>query len=259
MGKAIICNLGKSRSFGRLSLKAKVLWPMLLVACDDQGRGDAAPDVVKWYICPNVNEISQDDIPKLFAEMEDQGMIHVYDDEDGEPVFQIVKWWEYQNPQWARRSKFDPPAGWIDRVRYNVRGGDYVEESWDCRGGFEALDEGDNPGGNPGGNPREPTRRREEEEKKQEERGNGRPPAIKVFRENAHRFPAKSWWDDVDERVGRDQPDLEFWGRVVKAYVGQGWNPTNVKNMLTFYEQRRVPGEDDGADASAYDGIDFGG
>lgn len=41
MTKALLHELGKSLSFGRLSLKAKVLWPMLLSTSDDQGRGTA--------------------------------------------------------------------------------------------------------------------------------------------------------------------------------------------------------------------------
>jgi hypothetical protein len=70
------------------------------------------------------------------------------------------------------------------------------------------------------------------------------PEAVKVFRSNAHRYPAKSWYDDIAEMVGDKQADLDFWGQVVKAYVGLGWNPTNVKGMLDFYERREVPGND---------------
>lgn len=153
MGKAMIHDLGGSRSFGRLSLKAKVLWPMLLGACDDQGRGGAAPDEVTWYICPNVDEIAKEDIPRLFAELEEQGMVHIYEDDDGEPLFQIIKWWKYQKPQWAQPSKYPAPNGWIDRIRYNVRGKDYVEENWDHPGGFAEQEPGDEQGENPSGNP----------------------------------------------------------------------------------------------------------
>ena len=259
MGKAIICKLSRSKSFGRLSLKAKVLWPMLLVSCDDQGRGDASPDVVKWYVCPNVNEITQDDVPGLLAEMEAQEMLHVYNGHDGEPLFQIVQWWKYQRPQWAQPSDYPAPEGWTDRVRSNVRGGNYVEENWDTEGGFVEQERGDNPPENPPGNQGGPTN----EMKRKEEKGreaSSTPPAIKAFRANAHRYPAKSWWDDVDEIVGRDPPDVERWGKTVKAYVGQGWNPTNVKNMLKFYEAKRIPGEGNGKGAQGdYGDFDFGG
>lgn len=269
MGKAIICNLGQSRSFGRLSLKAKVLWPMLLVSADDQGRGDAASDVVKWYICPNVDEITRDDIPGIFAEMVEQGMVLVYQDGEGEQLFQIVQWWRYQNPQWAQPSKYPAPEGWMDRERYNVRGGDYVETNWDQPGGFtesepvgELVDfPGGNTGGNPPGLPKEDKLRQEKSGKTKG--GNKTPPAIKVFRENAHRYPAKSWYTEVDDVVGRSPPDLELWGKVVKAYVGNGWNPTNVRNMLDFFKRREIPppakgkGKGNGQQGD-YADIDFG-
>lgn len=129
MSKALIHELGKSRSYGRLSLLAKVLWPMLLAASDDQGRGQADPDVIKWYVCPNVAEIAQEDIPTLLEEMQTQGMIILYGD-PGEQLYQVVNWWEYQKMQWAHPSKYNPPEGWTDKLRYNVRGGGYFEENW---------------------------------------------------------------------------------------------------------------------------------
>lgn len=71
------------------------------------------------------------------------------------------------------------------------------------------------------------------------------PKAILVFRENAYRYPAKAWWARVEDIVGEDEEDLEFWGLVVLHYVGHGWNPTNVANMLRFFAQGRVPGRPD--------------
>lgn len=67
------------------------------------------------------------------------------------------------------------------------------------------------------------------------------PEAVKVFRENAHRYPVKAWYDDIVEAVGEEPADLELWGQIVKAYVGLGWNPGNVKNMLAYYEKREIP------------------
>jgi hypothetical protein len=67
------------------------------------------------------------------------------------------------------------------------------------------------------------------------------PEAVKTFRANAHRYPAKAWYDDVDQTVGTEEADLSFWGEVVKSWVGYGWNPTNVKGMLECYKERRLP------------------
>lgn len=67
------------------------------------------------------------------------------------------------------------------------------------------------------------------------------PEAVKVFRANAHRYPAKAWYDDVAQAVGDAPGNLELWGKVVKAYVGLGWNPTNVTGMLEFYQREEIP------------------
>jgi hypothetical protein len=68
------------------------------------------------------------------------------------------------------------------------------------------------------------------------------PIAVQVFRENAHRFPPKAWYENIAEEVGDDQAELEVWGRIVKAWVGKGWNPGNVSGMLQFYQRGEVPG-----------------
>lgn len=136
MGKVLLHELGKSLSFGRLSLRAKVLWPMLLAAADDQGRGIAESDAIKWYVCPNVAEITSDDVPVLLAEMVQQSMIIVYPDDAHDcQVFQCAHWWEYQELQWARPSRYSPPDSWMDRIRYSNRG-QYYAENWEQSGGF---------------------------------------------------------------------------------------------------------------------------
>jgi len=66
--------------------------------------------------------------------------------------------------------------------------------------------------------------------------------AVKVFRDNASRFPAKSWYGDIIGTVGTDPARLEFWGKVVKQWVGLGWNPTNVTGMLDHYRRGELPG-----------------
>ena len=92
MSKALLHELGKSISFGRLSLPAKVLWPMLLAASDDQGRGIAEPDVIKWHVCPNVVEIEIGNVPGLLGEMAEQDMIALYQDDRDRALYQIVNW-----------------------------------------------------------------------------------------------------------------------------------------------------------------------
>jgi hypothetical protein len=67
------------------------------------------------------------------------------------------------------------------------------------------------------------------------------PPAVQVFRENAHRYPPKAWYDDIAATVSEGEAELARWGAVVKAYVGCGWNPTNVSGMLGFFQRGEIP------------------
>lgn len=67
------------------------------------------------------------------------------------------------------------------------------------------------------------------------------PEGVKVFRENTHRYPAKAWYSDIAAQVGEQPNDLERWGHVVKAWVGMGWNPTNVKGMLEYFGRKEIP------------------
>ena len=67
------------------------------------------------------------------------------------------------------------------------------------------------------------------------------PKAVKVFRENAHRYPPKAWYSKITDAVGEKPVDLELWGQIVLTYIGLGWNPGNVKNMLAYYEKREIP------------------
>jgi len=90
----------------------------------------------------------------------------------------------------------------------------------------------------PEGAPAESPKQKRRSSKK---KTNSTPPAVLVFRQNASRYPAKSWYDDVDKAVGESEEDLQFWGKVVKAWVGCGWNPTNVQGMLEFYQRREIP------------------
>lgn len=67
------------------------------------------------------------------------------------------------------------------------------------------------------------------------------PKGVLVFRSIARRYPAKEWYDDVALIIGEDDTSLELWGRIIKAWVGLGWNPTNVVGMLDFFKRKEIP------------------
>ncbi len=68
------------------------------------------------------------------------------------------------------------------------------------------------------------------------------PEAVEVFRAETNRFPPKSWFPTIAEAVGADPPNLDRWRRVVHAWVGTGYNPTNVQGMLECYRRGDMPG-----------------
>ena len=63
------------------------------------------------------------------------------------------------------------------------------------------------------------------------------PPAVAVFHSVTERYPPKSWFRDLEEKV----TDLDRWEAIIKAYIGYGWNKRNVARMLQYYESNEVP------------------
>ena len=67
-------------------------------------------------------------------------------------------------------------------------------------------------------------------------------PAILAYKQITGKSPPIAWCDDLVSTV----QDCERWRDVVKTYVGQGWNPSNVANMLEFYKRNDIPGSGNG-------------
>ena len=70
---------------------------------------------------------------------------------------------------------------------------------------------------------------------------NAPPLAVVIYQDVVEQFPNRKLWPEIVETVGEDEANLEFWEKVVIGYVGRGWNPFNVTNMLDFYRRREVP------------------
>lgn len=110
-------------------MRAKVLYPLMMANADDQGRVSAEAQVMKWEVCPNIQEITPEDIPELLTKMEDQGLVRVYD-AGGIRAAQLVLWWADQSSmQWAYPSPFNPQDGWNDRLRFR-QGGQVITVNW---------------------------------------------------------------------------------------------------------------------------------
>jgi len=128
-GRMLPQSLSTDPRMGRLSLKANLLFDRMWINCDDQGRISGDPDEIKYAACPNVDQITKADIPQLLEELQTQGLIKVYSTSRTKAV-QMVDWWEEQKLQWAWPSRYPPPEGWKDRLRYKKSAKEVVTENW---------------------------------------------------------------------------------------------------------------------------------
>ena len=101
--KESICT---SDSIDQLSLLAEVGFYRLLVNCDDFGRFDARPKVVKSRLFP-LKDISEEDMQTILNELEQADLITIYH-ADGKPYLQMKTWRKHQQIR-ATKSKYPEP------------------------------------------------------------------------------------------------------------------------------------------------------
>ncbi|MBA7665167.1 hypothetical protein ES703_73236 [subsurface metagenome] len=128
-GRIVPQSLSTDPRLGRLSLKAALLFPLMWINSDDQGRLSGDPDEIKYATCPNIDHITKADIPELLKELEKQGFIKVYATSKTMAT-QMLDWWEEQRLQWAYPSLYSPPGGWMDHLRYHPTPKEIITENW---------------------------------------------------------------------------------------------------------------------------------
>lgn len=128
-GRMVPQGLSTDPRYGHLSLKAKVLYPLLWINCDDQGRFSGDSDEIKYAACPSVKEISAEEITTILKEMEAQNLITVFSTSKTKAV-QMLDWWEEQKLQWASPSRYQAPLGWTDHQRYHTSPTEIITENW---------------------------------------------------------------------------------------------------------------------------------
>jgi len=81
----------------------------LIVVCDDFGRMDARPQVLRARCFPlKLNEVTDQDIEHLLKALEHQNLIAIYE-ADNKPYLQIVTWGKHQRKR-AKYSKYPAPS-----------------------------------------------------------------------------------------------------------------------------------------------------
>ncbi|MBA7553540.1 hypothetical protein ES705_46133 [subsurface metagenome] len=132
-GRVFPQSYSTDRRYGRLSLKACALFPLMWANADDQGRLCGDPEEIKYATCPNIDHITKADIPGLLEELNKNTLIKVYSTSKTEAI-QILDWWDVHRPQWAWPSQYPPPEGWQDHLRYKKGAKEVVTESWPVSG-----------------------------------------------------------------------------------------------------------------------------
>lgn len=99
-----------SDNIDALSVEAEVFFYRLMVQCDDYGRMDARPAVLRARCYPlRLDKVTEKHIGRYVKELVDAGLIAVYT-VDGHPYLHLVKWDKHQQIR-AQRSKYPDPAG----------------------------------------------------------------------------------------------------------------------------------------------------
>ena len=128
-GRVFPQSYSTDRRYGRLSLKACALFPLMWVNADDQGRLCGDPEEVKYACCPNIDHITKADIPQILGELEQNQLIKIYNTPKSAAI-QILDWWNIQKPQWAWPSEYPPSEGWQDRLRYKKDAKTVITQNW---------------------------------------------------------------------------------------------------------------------------------
>jgi DnaD/phage-associated family protein len=130
--------------FGMLKPIHRLLWlGLILTLADDQGRLPDNATLMRSQLFPYDN-ITDKDIEKGLVLFEAKHKISRYavgTNGSGKLLIQIVNWWKYQAPQWAKESGYPAPRNWADRIRTHKEG--YGSQpytlNWETPGGFIAA------------------------------------------------------------------------------------------------------------------------
>lgn len=102
-----------SDTLNRLSDFEERFWHRLIVNCDDYGRFDARPAILKGRLFPLMDGKTQRNMQDALQKLASVGLVDLYEVE-GRPFLRVVTWDKYQRIR-AKRSKFPGPEEGADR------------------------------------------------------------------------------------------------------------------------------------------------
>ncbi len=103
--KESICTSDKIDS---LKWFEEIVFYRLIVNCDDYGRMDARPAIIKAKLFPLKDGVTKDQVSNALNSLASAGMVQVYE-YDHKPYLQILGWGKHQTVR-NKRSKYPSPA-----------------------------------------------------------------------------------------------------------------------------------------------------
>ena len=101
--KETVCS---SQEIDRLTLEEEAFFFRLIVKCDDYGRMDARPLMLKGEVFPLRTEVTPECIVQWLKKLEEVGLIRCYT-VDRRPYLQLVSWSRHQKVR-TPRIKYPP-------------------------------------------------------------------------------------------------------------------------------------------------------
>lgn len=115
MIRASICT---SDTLNELSDFEERFWHRLIVNCDDFGRFDARPAILKGSLFPLADGKTKKDMADALNKLASVGLVELYT-VDGKPFLHVVTWSKYQRTR-ATKSKFPAPDSTCCQLTSNV-------------------------------------------------------------------------------------------------------------------------------------------
>ncbi len=112
--------ISTSERVNNLNLKEALLYTWMIAHADDQGRLTGNEKTLKGLVVPLRDDFSIDDITKAIVNMDEVGLIRLYESEKG-TLIQFTDWWDFQSLRDPQPSRYPAPNGWTDRIKSQAR------------------------------------------------------------------------------------------------------------------------------------------
>ena len=226
----------------------RLMWVLLPLALCREGRGLHSGAWLKSKLFPLREDINSELVWQKFQWFVGRGMVVPYEVE-GRSYFYVPTFHKYQgNTVKEAESDYPPPPDLVETSADETdvelpTDSEPTPELVQSKSGTDAVfsiqysDAEAREGADaPTPDPPPP--------KKREPKAKDPPPAaVARYRSLTRLYPEKALWSGIAEVVGDNPADLDRFEKTVKSWMACGWNKRNVKGMLQFYVENRLPGD----------------